>query len=277
MSNLLERMVQAIRAPQTGVEPLLQPAYAWQGGSGSRSWTERGDGVAPFLEENALAQAEPESGKYHLDSFGLGLRADHRDVQRQQGGSVNGDSASEPPATAVRRSSFKPSIAQSSSDETSSVPQADQQDRGFNKRAVAPPSMPTQSPASTTTSALASAAAKSTGMPRQAPAVPERPSANARDVGDTRKQVKEQPGMTRAIPGAPLTSRRLEDAHAMQRSDRHLSTLQAGGEKTSTVVTISIGHVEVRAEQLAERPRRPAFRPRVSLSDFLSQKKPERL
>jgi hypothetical protein len=34
-------------------------------------------------------------------------------------------------------------------------------------------------------------------------------------------------------------------------------------------VTISIGHIEVRSPQVIERPRRPAFRPKTSLADFL--------
>jgi hypothetical protein len=34
-------------------------------------------------------------------------------------------------------------------------------------------------------------------------------------------------------------------------------------------ITISIGHIEVRSPQVIERPRRPAFRPKTSLADFL--------
>jgi hypothetical protein len=34
-------------------------------------------------------------------------------------------------------------------------------------------------------------------------------------------------------------------------------------------ITISIGHIEVRSAQVIERPRRPAFRPKTSLADFL--------
>jgi hypothetical protein len=34
-------------------------------------------------------------------------------------------------------------------------------------------------------------------------------------------------------------------------------------------ITISIGHIEVRSPQVSERPRRPAFRPKTSLADFL--------
>jgi hypothetical protein len=45
---------------------------------------------------------------------------------------------------------------------------------------------------------------------------------------------------------------------------------------TAPDVTISIGHIEVRAPQVAERPRRPAFRPRVSLDDFLNRRQGER-
>jgi hypothetical protein len=41
-------------------------------------------------------------------------------------------------------------------------------------------------------------------------------------------------------------------------------------------VTISIGHIELRSPQPVERPRKPAFRPRVSLNDFLSRRQGER-
>lgn len=35
-------------------------------------------------------------------------------------------------------------------------------------------------------------------------------------------------------------------------------------------ITISIGHIEVRSPQVLERPRRPSFRPKTSLADFLN-------
>jgi hypothetical protein len=50
-----------------------------------------------------------------------------------------------------------------------------------------------------------------------------------------------------------------------------------GPEQTRTDVTISIGHIEIRAAQPAEPPRRPGFRPRVSLSEFLNRRNREPL
>jgi hypothetical protein len=40
-------------------------------------------------------------------------------------------------------------------------------------------------------------------------------------------------------------------------------------------VTISIGHVEIRAAPVSQPPRRPAFRPRVTLDDFLGRRSGE--
>jgi hypothetical protein len=41
-------------------------------------------------------------------------------------------------------------------------------------------------------------------------------------------------------------------------------------------VTISIGHIEVRAAQPVEPSRRAPFKPRVSLEDFLKQQERDR-
>ena len=53
---------------------------------------------------------------------------------------------------------------------------------------------------------------------------------------------------------------------------RHRSEDEAGEKRTAPDVSITIGHIEVHAAQPPERVPRPAFRPRVSLDDFLGQR-----
>lgn len=43
------------------------------------------------------------------------------------------------------------------------------------------------------------------------------------------------------------------------------------GAASEPVVTISIGHIELHAAQATERPRRPVFKPKLSLNDFLNR------
>jgi len=239
-------------------------------------WAERGDRLEATLEDNALAQSEPEPSKYNADAFGLHLRVDRRDSQRQESGTTDDDLGSEPPGVAGSRSAFESSLLRPSSTETSRAPQADQQDRSLHKRETVAPSMSTRMPATTNPSAPATASAKFAETPRRE--LPVREQRSPRDVSGTKKPVKEEPEMMRRAQ-VPATLSRPENTHAAPRSNRVLSQPQGIAEKDrmSTQVTISIGHVEVRAEQPAQQPRRAPFRPRVSLTDFLNQRKPERL
>jgi hypothetical protein len=73
------------------------------------------------------------------------------------------------------------------------------------------------------------------------------------------------PTTTRAAPAAPIepAARQLRPTP----SDPHAEPAPARPD-----IAISIGHIEVRAAQVAERPRPPAFRPRVTLDDYLGRR-----
>jgi len=89
----------------------------------------------------------------------------------------------------------------------------------------------------------------------------------------------EQGAMPAVEPAAPSARplRALPLAHAHQGSGGPAPKSAAAADGTWPDVTISIGHIEVRAAPAIEHPRtRPAFRPRVPLDDFLNQRQDRR-
>lgn len=68
---------------------------------------------------------------------------------------------------------------------------------------------------------------------------------------------REEPHAIRAPESGRPSSRRAAENVAQESAEAPLD------------ITISIGHIEVRSAQVSERPRRPAFRPKTSLADFL--------
>jgi hypothetical protein len=96
-------------------------------------------------------------------------------------------------------------------------------------------------------------------------------NSTAADSIAPKKSANEQTAVTRRVQAEPATLRSPENKSYPRQQLQPVSHINARAEKTSSDVTISIGHIEIRAAQVAERPRRPAFRPRVSLNDFLNQ------
>jgi hypothetical protein len=79
------------------------------------------------------------------------------------------------------------------------------------------------------------------------------------------------------MPARPLPAAPRAPAHDASGGPQALREATADNGGTRPDVTISIGHIEVRAAPPIERPRsRPPFRPRVSLDDFLSQRQDRR-
>jgi hypothetical protein len=74
------------------------------------------------------------------------------------------------------------------------------------------------------------------------------------------------PTASRAVPAAPV------EPAARQPQRPTPSAPNAEPAPARADITISIGHIEVRAAQVAERPRPPAFRPRVTLDDYLGRR-----
>ena len=72
----------------------------------------------------------------------------------------------------------------------------------------------------------------------------------------------------------PFVSR--PTARSTSRQPASAQTQESPFSTPAPEIVISIGHIEVHAAQAPERPRRPPFRPRVSLNDFLSQKQGDR-
>lgn len=229
--------------------------------------------MEPFRGENQPSLAESHSAK-SLGPLEFRSPVNRRDVPDKQGATLAKDAASEPAAVRGRTLSPQPSPHRSSSAGVPVTPQSERQDHGSPKTEAACLTTPPQPPGSARPSA-ASASAIVSGMPRQTSPVLERTSAS--NLRDSKKPETEPMAVTRRAQAEPLTLRRPGDQPAMRHSDRVPFTARAGAETATTHVTISIGHVELRAEQPAARPRRPAIRPRVSLSDFLNQREPERL
>jgi hypothetical protein len=243
MSSLLERMVKRTRAPLPGIEPLLKPRFARRGASAARSQTD----TIMQAGEFSPGRLEPadrfpnQAPTIQPEAWG------DRDEIEGSGATRSEERVAQPDAQQIT--------------ERHSPEFRRRQSEGFASFAQA------HRPASASHSA-----------PQIDPAVLDLKSRSASPPTKTEpsrlpKFIPEQVVVThRKGPEAPLFS---PPATKLSSKQQPVVEQEATAEKSSDV-TISIGHIEIRAAQALEQPRKPAFRPRVSLSEFLSQRNGER-
>jgi hypothetical protein len=305
MSSLLERMVQRTLAPVSGIEPLLQPRYAPQRATGRRS--SKMDAIDSLTEASEFSSAESGSATPHsealsappqaanpraisvsearisadrtphgeslpatqvvLQRFGSGNSTAEplpgRQVDQQRSGSRN--PAAEPlPGTQVdqrRPGSPNPAV------EPLPGTQVDQQRPGSRNPAAEPSAQSTQHGTGPRDSAQQLVSARLASRLQATSS-----AGNSADSVASKKSANEQIVKTQRAKAAPVTLLPSENQSYSRQQQGVVPHIDARSEKTRMDVTISIGHIEIRAAQAAEPPRRPAFRPRVSLNDFLNQR-----
>jgi hypothetical protein len=258
MSSLLERMVQRTRARLSGVEPLLQPRYAPQRAAGQRSLD-----AMELTEVSEFSSAESESTTPHWEALPF-----------PQSTNAHAISASEARRAADRlpqrehlpetQAVLLSAVPHGSAAEVLPETQLHQKPPGSHNRTAeplhgtqlhqAPVFQPAPQPA---------AHLNVTGDPAQR--LVSTKLASALETAPTQRAKAEPAALPPAESKSYLRQQRELISHAV-----------TGPDKTSTDVTISIGHIEIRAVQAAEPPLRPGFRPRVSLDDFLNRRNRER-
>jgi hypothetical protein len=259
MSSLLERMIQRARAPIPGVEPLLQPRYARPEADGRQS---RRDAPRQAGESPEARSSNEFSPRFSSEEF-----------SPEKSGSASRRSAENTspiaPAAKTHIPAMETPIMTRPAAAAGQRPQNAHLDRVPSTRLehhLQPPAEPAIG---------------------KAEPVPPFDSGRLEKFGVTRASVS-IPVASPVVPAIPVaigtgkatSSQRQSAEHATLRppasnSQRPAPVPQGTIENRTPDVTIAIGHVEVRAaQQVVERPRRPAFRPRVSLSDFLRSEAP---
>jgi hypothetical protein len=107
---------------------------------------------------------------------------------------------------------------------------------------------------------------------KQVPATPLRATPRSETPVRAERFPEAKPAPMRAPEGKAVPTRRQEAAFPRENAS-HISTNYSDADgPPPPQITVSIGHIEVRAalQQPAERPRRPEFRPSLSLSEFLN-------
>ena len=114
------------------------------------------------------------------------------------------------------------------------------------------------------------------GRPGSYPASAPREGIEAREIGalDSAEATTREGDRTKSPYAAMQVAARQEPPaiRAPQSARPPRRTAETAAQNPSDApldITISIGHIEVRSPQVIERPRRPAFRPKTSLADFL--------
>jgi hypothetical protein len=261
MSSLLERMVQRTRAPLSGVEPLLQPRYAPQRAAAQRS--SRMDAMESLTAESEFSSAEsesitphwealpvPQSTNAHAISASEAQRAANRIPQREH----------LPETQAVLLSA----VPHGSAAEVLPETQLHQRPPESHNR-TAEPLLGTQLHQAPVFQPAAQPAEHLTVTGESAQRLVSAKLASALENPPTQR-AKAEPTV---MPPAENKSRSRQQRELIS----HVVTVP---DKTNTDVTISIGHIEIRAVQAAEPTLRPGFRPRVSLDDFLNRRNRER-
>lgn len=242
MSTLLERMVKRARAPLPGIEPLLRPRYAYSGALAGRSHRDT------IMEASELPSIKPgPAGRFPDQSPNMPTAA-----------SGDRDEIDGPGAPRSRKRVSEPELPHTSERHS-------------------PEFRPRPSEGSSSLAQIHRPARASDSAPQIAPALPDLNS------GSASPPAKTAPGRSpQLIAEQVVATRRIETAHppfsppSTKLSRQQPAPEQEAAAEESAGVTISIGHIEIRAAQVVEHPRKPPFRPRVSLSEFLSQRNGER-
>jgi hypothetical protein len=313
MSTVLERMIQRTRAPLSSIEPLSQPHFA-PARPAQRLWADPADeiaGAAPdgsgvagqYPRPDARPELPPEEPA-HIHRAdgpassaaapwpgeaeplaappqpGLGLEPRPAAARNR---TPDADRTRPGPAASRRRPDPGPPRLEPAAAGrlTSDTRQTQPPPAAASRRRAPDPGQTPPEPA---------AASPDAGQTPQEPAATPAPRAGGGASRDALGPGIEEPAApATAEPGAgpavrPVTApaRLLPAAPrpaAQEGSGRSPvpGASAAGDSGGRPDVTISIGHVEVRAAPPIERPRtRPPFRPRVSLDDFLGQQQDRR-
>ncbi len=281
MSSLLERMVQRTRDRLPGIEPLLQPRYAPQGSAGQRSRTDATDSMDSFTEASRCSSEESGSANARSEALPAPQAANLRDTSVSETLIyVDREPRREPLQTT--QSVLERYRHRHSGVEPLPGTQTDQQRSGSLNPEAEPAVMPAQRVIGRDDSAAQIVPAKLASPSREGSSAMKAASlkaANSTAVDSIASKISpnEQTAVTLRVQAAPATLRSSENESSRRQQLLPVSHIEARVvEKTSSEVTISIGHIEIRAAQVAERPRRPAFRPRVSLNDFLNPQNGQR-
>ncbi len=261
MSKLLQRLVQHARSPQRGVEPLLPPFYAPSKTSGQSSWTSPIAADASEIEMAPASAAGPWQSTSAFERLPKNEMAQARIVPRIE-------------------VPMQPKPVQSRESAGPARPQIERRTGPYNIENIIDTSTePLREPLREVSYSTEAEPSQTAAQPeRQAPVPADSPSVS-RSVpvsGRTKKTVDEQPQM-RHSPVTPPRLQQVASKTSLSKQDRLPPQPRSIGEEPFSDVIISIGHIEIRAGQTAPPPRRAAFRPRVSLSDFLNQQNRERV
>jgi hypothetical protein len=270
MSSLLERMIQRTRAPLPGVAPMVQSRYAPAAPTmpaSTGSFTSPGD----FTEIEDFAQASgpivtlargeraatslpaalPQPTGNTLDSSAAAIVLPEENPapapvteppQRQPAGSTTPGSAASPRRPDHVQQKLPPITARNGA---GAAPRLDIPSSHAIERVPASP------------------AADLPGPGTADPLDPAAPPMAASMPADTISWEQGEPAAEALLPSLPQRHRGAPSTPVRQRTEPE--TTGSGPE-----VTISIGRIEVHTVPAVERPRRPAFRPRVTLDDFLN-------
>ncbi len=168
-------------------------------------------------------------------------------------------------------------------DRPTGAPAPRQRQTARTARTIAPDRAMASSPVAP---AFSEEGARATSWPRQEPVVDEVPGSLSTAPADVSSDSVSAPlpaGPRQAEEPAarapPLASARTVSADdAITRSARSTApqppAFAANGEASAAPphVTISIGHVEIRAAPVSPPPRRPSFRPRMTLDEYLGRR-----
>jgi hypothetical protein len=262
MSSLLERMVQRARAPLPSVEPLAPARYAPVRTAGQQPWIESLDAADLPIGETQIFLSEPPATHSSLEPLhGEDMRPlpeieisapEERPTQREFFPTRQSS-----PEQAFR--SFEIESSQKTHDTTRHIPEY--------REAASLMSLPqSETPMASGPAFTANSANKVS--PLQSP--------NAR-VMHGEKNAHESAAATLPAQAARVNVPQRQNPPLLRRQNQSAAQVENGGENTISEVTISIGHIDIRAEQPAPRAKAPTFRPRVSLNDFLNQRNGKRL
>lgn len=260
MSNLLQRMVQRARAPIPGVEPLLPPRYAPPDAEARQSRSDAPREAGPSPEAKSSNEFSP---RFSSEEFSPG-----RSGSASRGSAENTSPHPIAPAAKIHIPAMETPIMTRPAAAAGQRPQYANLDRVPSTRLephLRPPTEPAIGKAEPVPPFDAGRLEKfgvtqaSISIPVASPVVPANPVAIATGKATSSRRQSADPTIR------PPASK----------SQRPAPAPPGTIENRTPDVTITIGHVEVRAaQQVVERPQRPAFRPRVSLGDFLGSESP---